>query len=108
MSKAKYKDLTPEQLIEALEAKDGIIEAKDEALKTQSIEATELIADLSGKLEKVEAFIPHSVKLGKESYTVAISKFKFDGEEIDGKTLTDDSDMVKELVAMGSGVLVKK
>ncbi len=79
------------------------------ALQTENITQFELITELSNELaskplpEKEK--VVNTVSVDGIKYRIAIGKFKFKGVEKTASDLKTDSDLCKELIKAGSGVL---
>ena len=87
------------------EEKEAHIQTKSDANDFIN-ELKEQLASTEKKAEEGNAEI--EVQHDKVTYVVALPKFKFDGVEYDGKDLKNHPALIKELVKIGSGVLVKK
>lgn len=116
---AQEKELTLEEaLAKIAEQKTEIagLNGRVEELEGEQGESTEIISDLQEKLANAEAgqaisqavVVTHTAEDGtKEQYKVVLPKFKHKGQSYVAADLKTNSELVKELVAGGKGVLVK-
>ncbi|AWW32434.1 hypothetical protein DN752_21065 [Echinicola strongylocentroti] len=103
----------------AEEARKEAEEAKAKA-EEDSKAKDAIIEELNAEMAKKDAAVADAneksagkpiIKVGKESYKFVVKKFvhNYKGKrvEVDEETLRKDSDLVKELIKIRSGVLVK-
>ena len=68
------------------------------------------VAKLSKGMEKAvkgPVDMPKPVKIGKDLYRFAIPAVKYKGKRITAQDVADDKELAAELIAQGSGMLVK-
>lgn len=104
------------KLSSALEKSEKARVEAEEGSKKKDVIIEELNEEISKKDDAVAEAAEKSagkpiIKVGKESYKLVVKKFvhNYKGKrvEVDEETLRKDADLVKDLIKISSGVLVK-
>lgn len=116
---AQEQELTLEQALAKIAEQQTEIEGLNtrvEDLETEQGESTQIISDLQEELANAKAgqeisetvVVTHTAEDGtKAQYKVLAPKFQHKHVAYEAKDLKTNTDLLKELVAAGSGVLLK-
>jgi multidrug resistance efflux pump len=100
---------TLEQKVERLTKELKAQEEANKALGINLKEASLVIQEQSEKLDSVSIEKENNapvMKVGKDLYKIAIGKFRHDGVEVTADELKKNPELAKELIKIGSGVLL--